>query len=195
MQKILPQLTRLLPCILAGMIMLSVQSAYAGSGSNSFQDRTITGRIISSDDQQGFPGVNIIVKGSTKGTVSDADGNYTIEVPSTESILVFSAIGYATVEQLVGAQSVINITLEADVTSLSEVVVVGYGTVKKSDITGALSRVTAETIQDRPVQNVLQALQGQAAGMNVTSNMRPGELPNVIIRGNRSINASNFVCR
>jgi TonB-linked SusC/RagA family outer membrane protein len=191
MQKILSQLTRLLPCLLAGIIMLTVQPARAGSGSNFFQDRTITGRIISSDDQQGFPGVNIIVKGSTKGTVSDADGNYSIEVPSTESILVFSAIGYATVEQPVGSQSVINITLEADVTSLSEVVVVGYGTVKKSDITGALSRVTAKTIEDRPVQNVLQALQGQAAGMNVSSNMRPGELPNVIIRGSRSINASN----
>jgi TonB-dependent SusC/RagA subfamily outer membrane receptor len=106
-------------------------------------------------------------------------------------VLVFSAIGYATTELSVGQQSTLNIVMNVDVTSLSEVVVVGYGTVKKSDITGALSRVSAATIEERPVQNVLQALQGQAAGMNVSSNMRPGELPSVSIRGNRSINAQN----
>ncbi|HEY3406331.1 MAG TPA: TonB-dependent receptor [Ohtaekwangia sp.] len=187
MRRTLSKLSRLLPCILVGVILLT--QPYRVSGlEHIMQARTITGRVISSDDQQGFPGVNILVKGSTTGTVTDAEGNYSIEVPSGEAVLVYSAIGYATAERLVGVQSAIDITLEVDVTSLAEVVVVGYGTVKKSDITGALSRVTAETLEERPVPNVLQALQGQAAGVNVSSNMRPGELPNVTIRGNHSIN-------
>jgi len=184
MHRFLSQLKELFPCILAGIILLSALSSAA-------QDRTVTGNVKSEDDQQNFPGVNIIVKGTTIGAVTDADGNFTINVPSSESILVFSAIGYASQERVVGAQTRVDVSLVVDVTSLAEVVVVGYGTVKKSDVTGALVRVSAETIQERPVQNALQALQGQAAGVNISSNMRPGEMPVVSIRGNRSINATN----
>src|SRR6187551_3373691 len=141
MHKPLPPLKGLLRLILIGIILLSSLPSLA-------QDRTVTGNVKSGDDQQSFPGVNIIVKGTTIGSVTDANGNYSISVPSSESVLVFSAIGYATTERPVGNQTVIDVGMETDVTSLAEVVVVGYGTVKKSDITGALSRVTTETIEE-----------------------------------------------
>ena len=168
-----------------------VSLAHANVESPSLQQRTINGRVVSANEGTGFPGVNIIVKGTTQGTVTDIDGNYSLEVPGADAILVFSSIGYKSTEVAVGNQSVINISLEVDVTQLEEVVVVGYGTVRKSDITGALTSVTSEVLRERPVQNVLQALQGKAAGMHVTSNFKPGELPVVRIRGNRSINGSN----
>lgn len=154
------------------------------------QERTVQGRVLS-EDRVGFPGVNIIVKGTAQGTVTDADGNYSIAVSSVNDVLVFSSIGYETVEVVVGNRSTIDVDMVVDVKQLDEVVVVGYGTVKKSDVTGSLVSVTSDVIKERPVQNVLQALQGRAAGMHVTSNFKPGELPVVRIRGNRSLNASN----
>lgn len=155
------------------------------------QTRTVQGHVTSADEEVGFPGVNIIVKGTTVGTVTDRDGNFALEVPSSDAVLVFSSIGYKTTEVTVGSQSTINVKMEVDVTQLGEVVVVGYGTVRKSDVTGALTSISSEVLRERPVQNVLQALQGKAAGMNVSSNFKPGELPIVRIRGNRSLNASN----
>jgi TonB-linked SusC/RagA family outer membrane protein len=166
-------------------------SGYGAATPSAFQDRVVNGRVTSADDGQGFPGVNIIVKGTTQGTVTDANGNYSIEVPSSDAILVFSSIGYKSTEVPVTSQSVIDLAMETDITTLSEVVVVGYGTVKKSDVTGALSRVTAAVITERPLQNAAQALQGKVAGMNVSSNIKPGETPVISIRGNRSITASN----
>lgn len=180
--------------MLAGMILLSTQPGRAASAtltSSLQQERTVNGRITSADDQQGFPGVNIVVKGTTIGTVTDADGKYTIRVPSDESVLVFSAIGYATVERTVGSQSVLDVILEADITTLSEVVVVGYGTVKKSDVTGAISQVSSEQLRAMPAQNTFQALQGRAAGVDISSNVRPGELGIIRVRGVRSLSATN----
>jgi TonB-linked SusC/RagA family outer membrane protein len=156
------------------------------------QDRVVSGRVTSSDDGNGFPGINIIVKGTTVGTVTDANGDYSIKVPSEESTLVFSSIGYKTMEVSVGSQTTINLSLEPDITSLTEVVVVGYGTVRKSDVTGSLVSVSSQQIQQVPVQSISQALQGRAAGVDVAqANFRPGENPTIRIRGNRSIMASN----
>lgn len=155
------------------------------------QQRTVQGQVTSAEDRLGFPGVNIIVKGTAIGTVTDSEGRYTIEVGSPNDILVFSSIGYQTVEIPVGNQTTINLEMEVDVTQLEEVVVVGYGTVKKSDITGALVSISSDVIKERPVQNVLQALQGKAAGVHINSNFKPGELPVIRIRGNRSLEASN----
>ena len=102
-----------------------------------------------------------------------------------------SFVGYKTQDIPAGGKSVFHITLEEDAEILDEVVVVGYGVQKKSDVTGALTQVTEKTIKERPVQNALQAMQGKAAGVQITSNNRPGELGDVRIGGNRSINASN----
>ncbi len=150
------------------------------------QDITVTGKVTSSEDGEGLPGVNVVVQGTSAGTVTDFDGNYSISVPAQEGILVYSSIGFVTEEIEVGNRSVIDIAMIPDITALSEVVVVGYGTVKRSDITGALSSISSEVIEERPVQNALDALQGKAAGINITSNIRPGELPIINIRGNRS---------
>lgn len=157
-----------------------------------FQQRTVSGRVISADDGSGFPGVNIVVKGTSIGTVTDSNGDFSVEVSSPESVLVFSSIGYATREIPVGTQSSINVTLEVDVTALSEVVVIGYGTVKKSDVTGALSSVSSEQLKAVPVQSISQALQGRAAGVDIAqSSFRPGDNPTIRIRGNRSLIGGN----
>ena len=155
------------------------------------QQQTVSGRVLAADNNLGFPGVNIIIKGTSIGTVTDADGNYTLGVSGSDAILVFSAIGYKTTEVPVAGQSTINITMEEDITSLSEVVVIGYGTAKKADVTGAIIRVNEEQLKSRPVMNALEAMQGQAAGVDITTNERPGEIGQIRIRGVRSLTASN----
>ncbi len=157
-----------------------------------FQERLVTGKVISADDGQGFPGVNVIVKGTTLGTVSDSNGRYSINVPSSESVLVFSSIGFASTEMTVGSQSTMDITMNADITSLSEVVVVGYGTQEKRDITASISSINAEAISKIATTSPLEGMKGQIAGVDVLqSNGRPGSSPTITIRGRRSINASN----
>jgi len=184
---LLPNPVRLLPAAI--MLLLT---AALGSYARVPQQRTIQGRIVSAEDNQGFPGVNVVVKGTTNGTVTDVDGRYSVEIPSDDAILVFSSIGYATQELVAGKRSTIDLALEPDVKSLSEVVVIGYGTAKKSDITGSVASVGAEQIQAFPVQNVTQALQGRAAGVDVNiGNFRPGEAPTIRVRGNRSLKAGN----
>jgi TonB-dependent starch-binding outer membrane protein SusC len=185
MRKILSNLKKFAPLLLAGIFLVSPDAAWA-------QEQVVTGRVTSQDDGQGFPGVNIIVKGTTIGTATDSDGKFSIGVPSNESVLVFSSIGYATMEEVVGSRSVIDVVLAADITSLAEVVVVGYGTVKKSDVTGALTSVSAEQIRSVPVQSISQGLQGRASGVDITTtSSRPGDSPVIRIRGNRSLLGGN----
>jgi TonB-dependent starch-binding outer membrane protein SusC len=184
MIKFLPSCKRLLPLI-AALILYISPPALA-------QQRLVTGSIKSADDNQPFPGVNIIVKGSTNGTVSDTDGNFRIDVPSAESVLVFSAIGYSTLEIPVGNQSNIDVTLEADVTSLAEVVVIGYGTQKKADLTAAVATMKTDQLAERPLARVDQALVGQMAGVRVqqTSGI-PGQGFRVQVRGTGSLTSNN----
>ncbi len=155
-------------------------------------NRVVSGRVTSADDGAGFPGVNILVKGTAHGTVTDAEGKFSLDVDGAEAILVFSSIGYKTIEVTVGNQSVINLTMQPDVTSLQEVVVVGYGSVKKSDVTGALASVSGDQLRQIPVQSISQALQGRAAGVDIAqSSFRPGDNPTIRIRGNRSLIGGN----
>jgi len=178
-------LKKFLPLVLVGIFIFGPSPGWA-------QERTVTGRVTSKDDGLGFPGVNVVVKGTSIGTVTDSDGKFSLGVPNTEAVLVFSSIGYATTEVIVGAQTSFEVALATDITSLSEVVVVGYGTVKKSDVTGALTSVSAEQIRSVPVQSISQGLQGRAAGVDITSNnTRPGENPVIRIRGNRSLIGGN----
>jgi len=110
------------------------------------QGITITGRVTSGEDQEGLPGVNVIVKGSSMGTVTDIDGNYKLDVPSAESILTFSSVGFVSEEVVVGNQAFINVTMIPDLTALDEIVVVGYTVKKKSDITGSIASISSEQI-------------------------------------------------
>lgn len=150
-------------------------------------DQPVTGTIL---DETGTPliGVNIQIKGTTRGTTSDVQGAYRIDVPNTTSVLVYSFIGYKRKEVTVGNQSTINVSLEADAGSLDEVVVVGYGTQKRSSLTGAVSSVTTKELTALPVPNVAAALQGRVPGVSVVNNGGPGTAPTVQIRGVGSIN-------
>jgi len=155
------------------------------------QNISVSGMV---KDATGEPlaGVSISVIGTTLGTVTGIDGRYVLNnVPGAESQLKFSYIGYAAKTEIVGSRRVIDVTLEEDTEMLEEVVVIGYGTVKKSDVTGSVVRLSESVIKEKPVQNVLQAMQGKAPGVDITSNMRPGETGDIRIRGNRSITASN----
>jgi TonB-linked SusC/RagA family outer membrane protein len=166
-------------CLFFGFALWSVSQTIA-----------ITGTVTDAAGEA-LPGVNIRVEGTTTGTVTNADGTYIINVTGSQALLQFNYIGYAQQSVTVGNRTVINIVMEEDVAELEEVVVVGYGTVRKSDVTGAVFRVTEKTIRERPVQNALQALQGKATGVDITSNMRPGEIGTIRVRGQRSIKASN----
>ncbi len=153
--------------------------------------QNIKGKVTSSDDGSGLPGVSIAIKGTTKGTTSDGTGSFTIAA-APSATLVFSAVGFITQEIKVGSQSNISIVLKGDPKELTEVVVVGYGTQKKSQLTGAISSVTAKQITEQPITNIGQALQGRVAGVDVAqAGSRPGALPTIRIRGRRSFNASN----
>jgi TonB-linked SusC/RagA family outer membrane protein len=155
------------------------------------QDRSVTGRVTASDDGSGVPGVSVLVKGTTVGTSTDVNGNFKISSASS-AILQFSSVGYLTQEISVGNKSQIDVKLVADNTSLSEVVVVGYGTQKKSQMTGAISSVSGKEISELPVTNARQALQGRAAGVDVVQpGSKPGAGPQIRIRGRRSFNATN----
>jgi TonB-linked SusC/RagA family outer membrane protein len=157
------------------------------------QQKTITGIVTSNEDGMGLPGVNIIVKGTSNGTTTDFDGAYSIKVNSDNAVLVFSYVGFVTQEVAATSKNNINVTLQIDAKALDEVVVVGYGTTKKSDITGSVSSVKAEELSAFPVLSAEQALQGRAAGVVVQSNNggEPGAPISVSVRGNTSLSASS----
>lgn len=159
----------------------------------SAQEKKITGTVTSKADGTTLPGVNVIIKQSNSGTSTDFDGNYALTVQSNTSILVFSYIGYVTLEVPVGSANQLNIQLEEDLSALDEVVVVGYGSRKKSDLTGSVSSVKSDELTAFPVLDAQQALQGRAAGVAVQSNNggEPGTPINVTIRGNASITGSS----
>jgi len=150
--------------------------------------QTITGTVSAEDGP--LPGASVVVKGTTTGVSTDFDGNYSIEAGADDTLL-FSYIGYAVQEIVVGNQTQINVILEAG-NKLDEVVVIGYGTQRKSDLTGSVSSVKAENIADIPVARVDQALQGRAAGVQVTQTSgAPGAGTSIRVRGGNSITGSN----
>ena len=154
------------------------------------QSKTVSGTVLDKTGESVI-GASVVVKGTTNGTITDFDGKFTLQnVPDNGTIQV-SFVGYKTVDIQVKGQSTVKVILEEDTETLDEVVVVGYGVVKKSDVTGALTKVSEKQIKERPVQNALQAMQGKAPGVDITTNSRPGELRDVRIRGNRSITADN----
>ncbi|WP_460956732.1 SusC/RagA family TonB-linked outer membrane protein [Spirosoma litoris] len=156
------------------------------------QGQRITGRVTSAQDGQTLPGVNIVVKGTTNGVSTDANGNYSIVVPTGNATLVLTSIGLNTQEVAVGNRSVVNVVMQEALNELSQVVVTGYNTTQRKDITGSITSISPEKFKDIPVMSFDQALQGQAAGVQVTqSSGTPGGGISVRVRGNTSISASN----
>lgn len=131
--------------------------------------RTIRGTVISSDDNLPLPGVSVIVKGTSTGTATDGDGNFTLEIPDQPTTLVFSFIGFVNQEVVINNQSQIEVRLEMDVASMDEVVVVGYGTMRRGDITTAVAQVKPEEFIQGAVRNAGELLRGKVAGLNISS--------------------------
>ncbi|MEL7001251.1 MAG: TonB-dependent receptor [Bacteroidota bacterium] len=146
------------------------------------QENVVTGKVTDSTTGEGLPGVAIFVKGTSTGTVTEVDGTYRVSV-AEGGVLIFSFLGMKTQEITVGSQSVVNISMEEDVSTLEEIVVVGYGTQRKSTLTTAISTIDSDDISEIPVADVGQALQGRAAGVNITNNGSPGGKTLIRIRG------------
>ncbi|QDA58798.1 SusC/RagA family TonB-linked outer membrane protein [Hymenobacter jejuensis] len=174
-------LSRLLPLL---VLLLLAQSAFA-------QAQTITGKVITADSKETLPGVTIVVKGTTNGTSSAADGTFSLNVPDLNGTLVFSFVGYTSKEVAINGQTKISIALAQDTKMLDEAVVVGYGTQKRGNVTGAVAGVTAKEIEERPVNRIENALAGQMPGVTVqTVSGEPGAELQIRVRGTGSINAS-----
>src|SRR5690606_35481112 len=147
------------------------------------QDRQVSGRITSQEDGSAGPGVNVVVEGTTKGTSSDIDGNYTIQLTTSENTLVFSFVGFRPMDVQVDGCTTKDVILEPDITALDEIVVVGYGTQRERDLTSAITTVRTEDIVKTPTGQAMQALQGKVAVVQIVSNGSPGDAPTVRIRG------------
>ncbi len=154
------------------------------------QERVVSGKVTSGDDGSAIPGANIIVKGTSSGTVTDTDGNYKINAGNTAT-LIFSFVGYVSQEVAVGSQSTVDISLASDVTSLSEIVVTGYGTQEKKELTSSITSVKSEDFNKGTVNDPAQLLQGKVAGLNIA---KPGNDPNgsynIRLRGIASFGAN-----
>lgn len=144
------------------------------------QAQSITGTV--SDETGPLPGANVLVKGTTNGTQTDFDGNFSIEAAS-DATLVISYIGYKTIQVPVNGQSTINVTMEEDANRLDEIVVTGYGSQAKKDLTGAVTVVDTEELKSVPATTFSQQLQGRAAGVTIINDARPGGEATVRIRG------------
>ena len=150
------------------------------------QNKTVTGTV--SDNSGPIPGVTVMVKGTTNGVITDFDGKYVIPNVSAEDVLVFSYIGLKSVERIVGQQDTIDVIMEEDAQALEEVVVVGYGTQRKSNVVGSVSSVEVDEATSIPTTNVSEMLRGRAAGVQVNlGSARPGGESNIVIRGNVSV--------
>jgi TonB-dependent starch-binding outer membrane protein SusC len=155
------------------------------------QTRTITGKVSSEEDGSPLPGVSILEKGTRNGTVTDADGNFSIQA-AEDAVLVFSFVGFASQELPVAGQTSVDLKLKTDITALSEVVVIGYGTVDKRDVTGAVAKIEAKDLNKGPITSPLQQISGRAAGVNINQvGNEPGVTPNIRIRGITSLTGGN----
>lgn len=170
------------------MIIISKKDAIGASKSIL---KKITGKII---DEKGEPviGATVLEEGTSNGAITDVDGEFSLKDVSENSILTISYVGYKTVQLKASDKKLSNIVLQEDSELIDEVVVVGYGTVKKRDLTGSVASLSSDVISSVPATSAVEALQGRASGVVVsTSNWAPGETPSILIRGKRSINASN----
>jgi TonB-dependent starch-binding outer membrane protein SusC len=162
-------------------------SAFSSFSQNNFK---VTGKI-SDDGGKPLQGVTVQVKGTAAVTSTRADGTFEINAPSGKSILIFTSIGFSEEEVALNNKNYVMLTMTSITSSLQDVVVIGYATVKKKDVTGSVAGINQKDIRSRPVTNALQAMQGKVSGVDITSNERPGQVGSINIRGVRSLNASN----
>ncbi len=153
------------------------------------QQQLVSG-TVTNENGEALPGVTVAIKGTTQGTITDANGKYTLTNIPDNAILIFSFVGMISKEVEAGNQTNIDVTLEQDVIGLEEVVAIGYGTVKKSDLTGSVARVTDEVITERQGVSLIQSLQGSTAGLNIGQVDQAGENPSISIRGTTSISGN-----
>ncbi|HVG16755.1 MAG TPA: SusC/RagA family TonB-linked outer membrane protein, partial [Chitinophagaceae bacterium] len=170
----------LFPLLFLSLFVLSLSTAHAQTGK-------VSG-VITDEKGNGIEGVTVVIKGTTNGTTTDNTGKFSMTVPNPSSVLVFSSTGYTSREQVVGSSTVINISLTSASASLDEIVVVGYGTQRKRDVTGAISSVSSAQITQRQPTNVFDALQGQVAGVQIAQESgRPGASSSIRIRGTATL--------
>ncbi len=156
------------------------------------QELKVTGKVTDASTGEPLPGATIIVEGTTSGVTTDQDGNYSIDVSDQNAVLIFSYLGYLTESFTVGNQAIIDVKLAPDIEKLDEVVVVGYGTMKKLDVSGSIVSADAATLKEVPSVNASQALQGRMPGIEMSqTSTRPGSTMQIRIRGERSVNATN----
>lgn len=165
--------------VLAVFCLLAINVAFA-------QNITVKGKVIDGGDKTPLPGVSILIKGTQNGTQTDVNGNYSISVPANAT-LVFNFVGYTAQEQAVNNQTTINVSLASSTQQLEQVVVVGYGTQRKIDVTGSVASVKGEDISKQASVNAVSALQGKVAGVNITNSGTPGSTPQITIRGTGTI--------
>lgn len=169
--------------MMAGLILMPLLS---------FAQTKVTGKVTSAKDGVGVPGVNVLIKGTYLGGITDVNGDYSLNVSGSDATLVFSCVGFISGEEVVGNRTVIDIVLSPDIMALDEIVVIGYGTSKKSDLTGAVSSVDPIEINKQVLTNAAEGLKGQTAGVFVTNrSSQPGGGLNIRIRGTSSIAAGN----
>ncbi|WP_206073054.1 SusC/RagA family TonB-linked outer membrane protein [Pontibacter flavimaris] len=181
----------------SGVASMEISGAAAGEASlltekYTVQGVQVTGTVKDASNGEPLPGVTVLVENSTTGTATGADGTFRLQATSSDVTLVFSFVGYVTQKVPLQNRSVVNVSLKLDTRALDEVVVVGYGTQKKSDLTGSVSSVSADEINQYPALSATEALQGRSAGVSITSsNGAPGASPRIRVRGGTSINASS----
>lgn len=174
-------------CLIMVGLLVAIQKSVAQT-----PGFTISGTVSGDSPKETLPGVSVFFKGSKIGTTTDTNGQYKITVPDSEGILVFTFVGFKTKEVNIGGQRVVNIMLTGDAADLDEVLVVGYGTQRRKDVTGSIASVSANDIKNQPASNIESLLQGRAAGVQVSqSSGAPGSNLSIRIRGGSSINAGN----
>ncbi|EMR03013.1 SusC/RagA family TonB-linked outer membrane protein [Cesiribacter andamanensis] len=164
--------------LLCCLLLLGTQAWAQGSTA-----RQVRGTVVDAESKDPLPGVAVLIVGTSTGVVTNLDGEYTLEVPSDAAVLEFSYLGYQNQRQPVGSRSVIDVSLQVAEEQLQEVVVIGYGTVRKSDLTGAVTSVRGEELTKMPAANPVQALQGKVSGLQVSNTGNPGDAPVVRLRG------------
>lgn len=173
------------------IVIKSVKNSDVDASVSQQQSRTISGRVTDASGAP-LPGVTVVVKGTTNGTITGSDGKYTISNAPSDATLLFSFVGMKTQEISVSGKTAIDVVLTEETIGIEEVVAIGYGTQKKSDVTGAIASISQKALKDVPVTNAQQMLQGKVSGVSVVkTGNRPGDGVSVLIRGRRSFNAGN----